>query len=105
MLRNPYAPIILTFATAVFLSPMSVNAQSSSHGGGGKDLSSQFSSLPQFASENEAQAHCPSDTVVWLNTRSGRWHVKGEKKYGTTKSGTYTCEKEAAAAGASAASH
>lgn len=30
-----------------------------------------------FASEAAAQAHCPRDTVVWLNTNSGIYHEKG----------------------------
>jgi hypothetical protein len=56
--------------------------------------------LPQlFDSEDAAQAHCPRDTVVWLNIPSGIYHYKGERWYGRTKHGAYTCEKEAIAAG------
>lgn len=32
------------------------------------------SDVPQFKTEQDAQHHCPGDTVVWLNTRSGIWH-------------------------------
>ena len=28
----------------------------------------------EFASDQQARAHCPSDTVVWVNTRSGVYH-------------------------------
>jgi hypothetical protein len=57
-------------------------------------------SLPQlFPTERGAQAHCPRDTVVWLNIPSGIYHYKGERWYGRTKHGAYTCEKEAIAAG------
>jgi hypothetical protein len=57
-------------------------------------------SLPQlFSTEDAAQAHCPRDTVVWLNILSGIYHYKGERWYGRTKHGAYTCEKEAIAAG------
>ena len=56
-------------------------------------------SLQQFDSEAAAQAHCPSDTVVWLNTKTGIWHEKGMRWYGNTRQGAYVCRKEAAAAG------
>jgi len=55
--------------------------------------------LTLFDSESAAQAHCPHDIVVWLNTRSGIYHYKGERWYGNTKHGAYVCEKEAIAAG------
>jgi hypothetical protein len=51
-------------------------------------------SLPSlFSTESEAQAHCPRDTVVWLNIPSGIYHYKGERWYGRTKHGAYACEK------------
>jgi hypothetical protein len=53
----------------------------------------------QFAAEAEAKAHCPSDTVVWLNTKSHKYHYAGHKSYGTTKQGAYICEADAKAAG------
>ncbi len=34
-------------------------------------------SLAEFTTEAAAQQHCPSDTVVWLNTKSGIYHEKG----------------------------
>lgn len=55
--------------------------------------------VPMFATEDGAQKHCPSDTVVWLNTKSGIYHLKGERWYGRTKHGAYVCKKEADAAG------
>jgi hypothetical protein len=67
-------------------------------------LSSFFSTpalaFQQFSTENQAQQHCLSDTVVWLNVRSMMYHYKGKRWYGITKYGAYVCEKEAAAAGA-----
>jgi len=56
-------------------------------------------SLPMFATEGAAQAHCPADDVVWLNTSSGIYHEKGMRWYGKTKHGAYVCRKEADAAG------
>lgn len=57
------------------------------------------SSLPEFASQAQAQQHCPADTVVWLNTKSGIYHYQGSRWYASTEHGTYVCEKEAIAAG------
>ena len=52
----------------------------------------------QFADEGFAKAHCPTDTVVWVNLPSKVYHFAGTKNYGTTKRGAYMCEKEAIAA-------
>lgn len=51
-------------------------------------------SAPQFQTETEAQKHCPSDAVVWVNTPSGIYHFKGMRWYGNTKTGAYVCQKE-----------
>lgn len=58
-----------------------------------------YGQLAMFTTENAAQAHCPSDVVVWLNTRTGIWHEKGMRWYGRTREVAYVCRKEAAAAG------
>jgi hypothetical protein len=52
-----------------------------------------------FHSELEAKQHCPNDTVVWVNTKTGVYHLKGERWYGATKEGVYVCRKEADAEG------
>jgi hypothetical protein len=51
--------------------------------------------LPTFTNEQAAQAHCPLDTVVWVNLATAVYHYKGQRWYGNTKSGAYVCEKEA----------
>ena len=56
-------------------------------------------SLQLFSTEGAAQAHCPRDVVVWLNTNSGIYHEKGMRWYGNTRSGAYVCRKEADSAG------
>jgi hypothetical protein len=48
-----------------------------------------------FTSEQKAQQHCPSDTVVWLNTTNATYHFKGEHWYGHTNRGAYVCKDEA----------
>lgn len=60
---------------------------------------SASSELSLFTTEDAAQKHCPKDIVVWLNTSSGIYHLKGERWYGRTKHGAYVCKKEADAAG------
>jgi hypothetical protein len=58
---------------------------------------------PMSASEAQAQASCPGEAVVWLNSKSGIYHFRGTRYYGTTKSGTYICERAAIASGDRAA--
>ena len=53
----------------------------------------------RFRSEQEATHHCPNDSVVWVNTKTGVYHLKGERWYGATKDGAYVCRKEADAEG------
>lgn len=56
-------------------------------------------SAPHFHTEQQARRHCPNDTVVWVNTKTGVYHLKGERWYGRTKEGAYVCRKEADAEG------
>ena len=56
-----------------------------------------------FTTDAQAKGHCPADTVVWVNTKSGIYHFAGTHNYGTTKQGAYMCEADAKAAGDRAA--
>lgn len=56
-------------------------------------------SLTLYRTEQQAQKHCPKDTVVWLNLPSGIYHFKGQRWYGNTNNGDYVCEQEADQAG------
>ena len=51
--------------------------------------------LTLYPSEEQAQQHCPSDVVVWLNLPSHIYHWKSMRWYGNTKNGAYVCKKEA----------
>jgi hypothetical protein len=53
----------------------------------------------QFATEAQAKARCPSDTVVWVNLKSHIYHFSESRNYGTTKNGAYMCESDTVAAG------
>jgi len=64
--------------------------------------SRSFVSRPRtnnFSTEQQAQQHCPNDTVVWVNLPTGVYHFKGERWYGATKRGAFVCQKEADQAG------
>src|SRR5271166_4344251 len=57
----------------------------------------------QFSTEAEARYRCPTDKVVWVNTKSRIYHYQGTHNYGHTKEGAYMCEADAKAAGDRAA--
>jgi hypothetical protein len=57
----------------------------------------------QYRTERQASANCPSDTVVWANTRSNIYHFRGTHNYGGTIAGAYMCEQDAIAEGMRAA--
>jgi hypothetical protein len=57
----------------------------------------------QYSTEALAWTHCPTQTVVWANTRSNIYHFRGTENYGTTKRGAYMCERDALAGGIRAA--
>jgi hypothetical protein len=61
------------------------------------------SAAGQFATEAQAKATCPADTIVWVNLTSKIYHFSGTHNYGTTKNGAYMCEKDTAAQGMRAA--
>ena len=42
---------------------------------------------------------CHGDKLVWVNTKSGVYHFKGERDYGSTKEGKFICQKQADAEG------
>jgi hypothetical protein len=55
--------------------------------------------LVAFRTEQQAQEHCPKDTVVWVDPQSGGYHLKGGGSYGHAEPGRYTCRGEAERAG------
>jgi hypothetical protein len=57
----------------------------------------------EFATEAQAKARCPADTVVWANLPSRVYHFSDTRYYGETKSGAYMCERDALAVGMRAA--
>jgi hypothetical protein len=55
--------------------------------------------LVAFRTEQQAQEHCPGDTVVWLDVQNGAYYLKGHGSYGQAAGGRYACRAEAESAG------
>jgi hypothetical protein len=55
--------------------------------------------LSAFRTEQQAQEHCPSDAVVWVDPQSGTYQLKGHGSYGLSGTGRYACRSEAEGAG------
>ena len=56
--------------------------------------------LREYDTEEQAQKHCPKDTVVWSEFKGGGlFHLKGSPRYGKTPDGGYLCRREAEQAG------
>jgi hypothetical protein len=55
--------------------------------------------LTAFRTEQQAQEHCPSDTVVWLDPQSGAYYLKRSPPYGQAGAGRYACRGEVKDAG------
>jgi hypothetical protein len=52
-------------------------------------------SLTPFRYEAQAQRHCPADAIVWLDFRTGRFYLKGQKRYASGDTGSFVCRNEA----------
>jgi hypothetical protein len=60
----------------------------------------------KFSKVAGAQAHCPGEAVVWVNTGHSRlFHTASSKYFGKSRHGAYVCEKPAIAAGYHASKH
>src|SRR6266480_5905325 len=55
--------------------------------------------LNAFRTEQQAQEHCPKDSVVWVDPQSGLFALKGHRSYGLSGAGRYACRGEAERAG------
>jgi hypothetical protein len=51
--------------------------------------------LTAFRTEQQAQEHCPSDAVVWVDPQSGAYYLKKSASYGHAGAGRYGCRGEA----------
>lgn len=60
---------------------------------------SAFAGELDQAALSAAKTKCGADPVVWVNTPTHVYHIAGYRYFGTTKSGSFMCEKDASAAG------
>jgi hypothetical protein len=51
--------------------------------------------LSAFRTEQQAQQHCLSDAVVWVDPQSGTYQLKGHGSYGLSDAGRYACRSDA----------
>jgi hypothetical protein len=51
--------------------------------------------MTPFRYQDQAQRHCPTDTVVWLDFRKRRYYFGSQKLYGSGFDGSFVCLKEA----------
>jgi hypothetical protein len=51
--------------------------------------------LDLFDNEANARKHCGKDPVVWLDVPSKTYWAKGQRGYGRSKTGGFTCRKDA----------
>jgi hypothetical protein len=55
--------------------------------------------LSAFRTQQQAQQHCPSDAVVWVDPQSSTYQLEGHGSYGLSGTGRYACRAEAERAG------
>jgi hypothetical protein len=55
--------------------------------------------LVAFRTEQQAQEHCPKDTVVWVDPQSGGYYFTTSPSYGYAGARRYACRHEADLAG------
>jgi hypothetical protein len=55
--------------------------------------------LTPFRNESQAQRHCPEQMIVWLDFRTGRYYLKGQRRYASGSTGSFVCRNEAQGSG------
>jgi hypothetical protein len=55
--------------------------------------------LTPFRYADQAQRHCPADTVVWLDFAKRLYYSKAQRRYGQGANGSYVCRSEARESG------
>jgi hypothetical protein len=55
--------------------------------------------LSLFRTLEQAQRHCPTDSVVWLDLQRGVYYVPGQRRFGRGTTASFACRAEARRAG------
>jgi hypothetical protein len=56
---------------------------------------SRAQGLSLFRDEDQAQRHCPADSVVWLDFKKRKYYLSSQKLYGSGRHGSFVCLHEA----------
>ena len=76
--------------------PSAASPSGAAPAGAGASAAQSALASNQFSSEQAAKAHCPADTIVWVNLGGSKaYHTSSDRYYGKTKHGAYMCQKEA----------
>ena len=51
--------------------------------------------LGLFRVEGQAQMHCPTDTVVWLDLKKRLYYLQSQRLYGVGRTAVFACRNEA----------
>ena len=51
--------------------------------------------LTPFRHESQAQRHCPTDVIVWLDLGKGIYYAKQQRRYGRGFTGSFVCREQA----------
>jgi hypothetical protein len=62
-------------------------------------LTGAAAQMTLFRHEDQAQRHCPSDTVIWLDFKKRRYYLVGQKYYAEGRHGSFVCREEARRSG------
>jgi uncharacterized iron-regulated membrane protein len=103
IIRTAIAMVFLAWSGLAFSQQPSTQARPGAPGTTTPSRSAAAPATAEYNTEAEAKAHCPSDLVVWANTKSKVYHFAGTRDYGKTKQGAYMCQKESDSAGFRAA--
>jgi hypothetical protein len=55
--------------------------------------------LTPFRFEAQAQRHCPSDAIVWLDFKKGVYYSRSQRQYAQGFNGSFVCQHEARRSG------
>jgi hypothetical protein len=56
---------------------------------------SRAQGLSLFRDKDQAQRHCPADSVVWLDFKKRKYYLSSQKLYGSGLHGSFVCLQEA----------
>jgi hypothetical protein len=55
--------------------------------------------LTPFKTAEQAQRHCPTDKIVWLDLQTRVYYVPGQRRYARGQTAAFVCREEARRAG------